>query len=160
MKSKIKTPLLAIFIVFAFAIASVAATSPPILKRMPKKRIRVWADDQIIRAKDVFLIAHGWRSGPNGDYPDFLHWSEMSQAQKVEFLNTASFELYIDDVAVPLERLEWYDKKEDEMYVIFYKMFRPFSLEQGIYEFRGEWNIDVDGVALDPWIRSIVVTVN
>jgi len=96
----------------------------------------------------IAFVLHGWATGgaisETLELPD---WSDMTSEQQNEYLLTASFELSIDGVSVQLSRFQWYNQESDEMYVVYYVAFPPYTFTAGnAYTFVGFWSIEFNNV--------------
>jgi hypothetical protein len=96
----------------------------------------------------ITFVLHGWATGGAiSETLELPYWSEMTSEQQNEYLLTASFELSIDGVSVQLSRFQWYNQESDEMYVVYYVAFPPYTFTAGnAYTFVGFWSIEFNNV--------------
>jgi len=143
---------LVLAVLLALPVLATAPTSPPLLERLNAKyfKINLFPDGSVkeISESETTFVMNGWTSEPGPPLPeDYPNWREMSGKEKNEFLKTASFELYIDDVPVRLHRNQWYDHVNGVFSVLYYVVFPSYTFEADTYEFRGEWSLDFHGTA-------------
>jgi len=150
---KRKYALLSSVLVFAvLAVSPVFAappTRPPLMERLAARYHRINLFDPsgfVFSESETTFIMHGWSTEPGPAIPDHPHWSEMTPAQKVEFLKTARFELFINSNPIELRRNQWYNHGTDGMYVVYWTVFPPYTFEMGhTYEFEGVWSLEYNG---------------
>ena len=151
---KRKYVLLSSILVFAVLVVSpvfaAPPTRPPLMERLDTRyhRINLLYDPSgfVFSESETTFVMHGWITGPGYPIPDAPYWSEMTPAQKVEFLKTARFELFIDSNPIKLRRNQWYNHRTDVMYVLYWTVFPPYTFESGrTYEFRGVWSVEYNG---------------
>jgi len=151
---KRKYVLLSSLLVFAVLVVSpvfaVAPTIPPLMERLDAKyhRINLLVPSGFVFSEsETTFVMHGWvTGGPEGEIPEWLFWSEMTPAQKVEFLKTACFELFIDSAPIELRRFQWYDHGIDGMYVVYWTVFPSHTFTAGSeYIFEGIWSVEYNG---------------
>lgn len=150
---KRKYVLLISVLVFAVLVVSpvfaVASTRPPLLERLDARHHGINLFDPsafVFSESETTFVMHGLLTGPGPLIPDHPYWSEMTPAQKVEFLKTARFELFIDSNPIKLRRYHWYNHRTDGMYVVYWTVFPPYTFEMGhAYVFEGVWSLEYNG---------------
>lgn len=150
---KRKYALLSSVLVFAVLVVSpvfaVPPTRPPLMERLDARYHSINLFDPsafVFSESETTFVMHGWSTGPGPATPDHPYWSEMTPAQKVEFLKTARFELFINSNPIELRRNHWYDHRTDGMYVVYWIVFPPYTFEMGqTYDFEGIWSLEYNG---------------
>jgi hypothetical protein len=119
---------------------------PPRLNTLSGTKIRLYpgVETESFSSSEVTYVCHGIIIA-EGDIPYPGGWSELSPAQKVEFLRTAVFELYVDSVPVELWRTQWYSQEADSMGVWWYATFGPGTFSEGLHSFYAYWHVLFDG---------------
>lgn len=146
MKQKILMACMGV-LVFTLLTTSASAVPPP-LDRLPGQRINiVTAEGTEFKTGETTHVVHGWS----------IAWSNLTRKQKVEFVLTAQFYLYVNGEHIYLLRSAlWYDRDADDMHSLRYIVFDPYTFDPGTYEFRGVWYREENGV---PQIYENTVTV-
>jgi len=150
---KRKCVLLSVVLVFAVLVVSpvfaVAPTGPPLRERLDARyhRINLLVPSGLVFSEsETTFVIHGWVTGPGDPISDHPYWSEMTPAQKVEFLKTARFELFINSNPIELRRFQWYDHGTDGMYVVYWTVFPSHTFTAGSeYIFEGIWSVEYNG---------------
>ena len=151
---KRKYVLLISVLVFAVLVVSpvfaVASTRPPLLERLDARHHGINLFDPsafVFSESETTFVMHGWATGgPEGEIPEWLFWTEMTGEQKNEYLKTASFELFIDEIPVELRRFKWYNHESDGMYIVYYAVFPSHTFTAGSeYIFEGIWSVEYNG---------------
>jgi hypothetical protein len=121
---------------------------PPLYDRLLKRGWRInivngrpWNEMGVpVPINEYTYVHHGWTSDS---------WTELTDAQKDEFLTTALFELKIDGAPVTLHRSLWYGPapqgESRVMWLFFWVEFRPYTFEAGYHTFTGDWYLEQDG---------------
>lgn len=151
MNKKILVPLLAIFVLM-LSITPVYAQTPKHeeLSVLGYTKIRLYPKfegPESFSSSETTYIIHGWMIGEDGLQSS---WQAMTLIQKIEYLITARFELYVNKDRVRLNPYIWYDSNPDsetfgEMYVVFWKVFEPGTFSVGRTKFRAIWTIQING---------------
>lgn len=168
MKQRTLIPLVAISIILAISIIPInaAPSTPSKLKHLQGEKIPIFGKKLTLSSKLATYVSHGWTTG--GELPpppkNVIHplWSEMTGEQKLEYLKTASFRLYITPpkgttYMVELTRVQWYQQDGDIMSVVFYVEFPSNTFEPGKYQFTGYWQLEYKGV-LFSFENTVTVT--
>ncbi|UCG45556.1 MAG: hypothetical protein JSV58_01880 [Candidatus Bathyarchaeota archaeon] len=148
MKRQIPIVCIAILIL-SFLVTAVSAVPPPI-HLLPGQRINVFSGDGTeFETSQTTHVIHGWR----------VAWGSLTRQQKIEFLLTAEFHLYIDGEHIYwIESAFWHDVDADEVYAFNYIVFSPFTFSPGTYEFRGVWYAVANGIP-ESFESTVKVTV-
>jgi hypothetical protein len=151
-RSTIILAILLVNICFVSGIVSVNATKPtrpPLFDELLERGWRInvfngnpWQGMGIpVPIDEYTYVHHGFASDS---------WKTMSSAQKREFFDTAVFELEIDGVAVELESSKWFglvpSLGTNEMWLIFWIEFEPYTFDAGFHTFSGRWYVEVNGI--------------
>ena len=130
------------------------ATRPeghPRINALPGTKIGLYPDyeTESFSSSEETYVCHGMiiAEGPDVPYPG--GWSDLTPAQKVEFLRTAMFELYVDGDPVRLHRTQWYNQESDSMDVWWYATFDPGAFSEGSHIFYAYWYVLFDGNMYD-----------
>jgi len=85
----------------------------------------------------------------------------MTETEKQEFLQTASFRLIVDGQTIELNKVLWYGS--GEKWILFYVEFDPDTFSPGKHEFSGIWHLEWNGKSYDyysnkgkPWKIQVV----
>ena len=144
-------------------VLAAAPTLPPRLGRLPGLKINLYPGLETLSfsSSEVTHVWHGWATG--GDTMDSVYvpfWSEMTPAQKVDFLKNARFELSVDGNPVKLNRIRWYDHSVDYMYTVFWVVFEAGTFSEGTHTFSALWSLEFEGVLLTVENPAVSITVN
>jgi len=112
---------------------------------------RIWIFGEGVPESGVYTISadeythvhHGWNS--KGQYSPKIYWSELSELEKNEFIETSTFELTINGIPIELSCAQWLDSELDVYYIIYYIQFKPGELATGNHTFSGTWYSEVNG---------------
>jgi len=137
-----------ILVFSAFSVTSVSAVPPP-LHRLPGQRINIATGEgtEFLTGETTHIV-HGVVDT----------WSNMTLKQKIEFVLTADFDLFINGRYVRLRPYLWYDREMDDMYILWVRVFEPYTFPPGSYEFKGIWYYERDGVP-ESFENTVTVTV-
>lgn len=148
MRKKILIVCMAI-LVLSFTVTSVSAVPPPI-HLLPGQRINVLSGEGTeFETGETTHVVHGW----------YVFWGNMTREQKIEFVLTAEFYLYVNGVHVYwLRSALWFNEDTDEMHSLNFIVFDPYTFRPGTYLLRGVWHRQVDGVP-ESYENTVTVTV-
>ena len=121
---------------------------PPRLNTLSGIKIRLYpgVETPSFSSSEETYVCHGMLViEDGGDVPYPGGWSELTVAQKVEFLRTAMFELTVDDDPVKLHRAQWYNEETDSMGVWWYATFKPGTFSVDSHTFYAHWHVLFDG---------------
>lgn len=162
-RAKVLIALSAFFVLSAFSLTPVSARPPP-LYSLPGVNINIAPPGAVVTfyAYELTKIHHGYTS-------EALYggksWSEFSLEEKIEFLDTASFSLYIRETgeqdwqSMKLNQFFWFDRDADVMYYLGYKVFPKNTFDPGTYEFKGVWYLEEYGIS-ETWSYENTPIVN
>jgi hypothetical protein len=137
-------------------VLSIAALSTNLLVSPPLQLVdlegpRIWIlgkgvpeSGEYTISRDEYAHLHaGWNSC--GQYYPKINWSELSELEKNEFIETSTFELTIDGDPIELSCAQWLNSELDRYFVIYYIQFKPGDLAIGNHTFSGTWYSEVYG---------------
>lgn len=123
------------------------------------------SDPQIYPASEPSFVLHGW-SRPIRDTAEEIGWSNLSSAERREFRDDTvwRFELFIDGVAIPLER--YFEGGRGgpsgdvpQISKVHGVQFAAGAFSPGTYTFTGVWYGDVDDDDVSEVFLTRTVTV-
>lgn len=149
-----------LMLALAMPVNAAPPARPPRVDALKGQRINLYPgfETSSFSSGEETYVWHGWATGGTNEAGVYLGWSEMSSTQKVEFLKTALFELYVDGDPVELHRTQWHNQKTDAMYVLWWTTFDAGTFTVGQHEFVGVWSCLVDG-NLDTWDNTASIVV-
>ncbi|MFX1484949.1 MAG: hypothetical protein ACFFCP_17360 [Promethearchaeota archaeon] len=146
--------------------AQVAETAGDASSIMNLKGPRIWifgegvpeSGEYTISADEYAHLHHGWNS--KGQYSPKINWSELSELEMNEFIETSTFELTINGDPIELSCARWLDVELDVCFVIYYIQFKPGDLATGTHTFFGTWYSEVNGTPYTDESGTCPITLN
>ncbi len=139
-----------LILALSFFVTSASAVPPP-LDKLPGQRINIaTGEGTTFYTSNITHVVHGWQ---------VLGWKNLTRDQKIEFVKTAQFYLFINEHRVhKLKAGLWYDEDADAMYSLRAIVFEPYTFAPGTYSFRGVWYVESGGEPIS-YENTVTVTV-